>query len=112
MQWSVDVSSPAPLFAQVAECVRTAIDRGSLTAGDRLPAAREVADALDINIHTVLHAYQSLRDEGLIELRRGRGAVVLGTPSHQTFAAEVAQQARRRGLTLPQLTALLQEHFS
>lgn len=68
--------SGEPLFAQVANAVRAEIAAGGLGARDRLPAAREVAESLDINIHTVLRAYQELRDEGLIELRRGRGAVV------------------------------------
>ncbi|MBQ3358684.1 GntR family transcriptional regulator [Microbacterium sp. 22179] len=72
----VDMASGAPLFEQVAASVRADIVAGSLAPGDRLPSAREVAETLDINLHTVLHAYQRLRDEGLIDLRRGRGAVV------------------------------------
>lgn len=72
----IDTSSEESLFEQVASAVRTAIAQGETRAGDRLPSARELADSLGVNVHTVLHAYQELRNEGLIDLRRGRGAVV------------------------------------
>ncbi|RPA12889.1 GntR family transcriptional regulator [Gordonia sp. OPL2] len=74
----IDPTSRAPLFEQVAASVRGAIARGEVTSGERLPAARELSASLDINLHTVLRAYQTLRDEGVVELRRGRGAVVTG----------------------------------
>lgn len=72
----VDPDSARPLYDQVAASIRADLLAGALAPGDRLPAAREVATALQINQHTVLHAYQRLRDEGLIDLRRGRGAVI------------------------------------
>ncbi len=72
----IDAESSRPLFEQVASSVRGDILAGRLVPGDRLPSAREVAEALDINLHTVLRAYQQLRDESLIDLRRGRGAMV------------------------------------
>ena len=72
----IDPSRDVPLWEQIAASVRSAVAGGRLRAGDRLPSAREVADALDLNLHTALHAYQHLRDEGVIDLRRGRGAVV------------------------------------
>ncbi len=72
----IDPTSAEPLFAQLAGQVRSAVVGGDLTPGTRLPSARDLAASLDVNLHTVLHAYQDLRDEGLIELRRGRGAVV------------------------------------
>lgn len=72
----VDRTSADPLFAQVAAGVRTALWRDGLAPGTRLPSAKDLAATLDVNLHTVLKAYQLLRDESLIELRRGRGAVV------------------------------------
>jgi DNA-binding transcriptional regulator YhcF (GntR family) len=76
MLFRVDPSSALGLADQLAAQVRGALATGALTAGEQLPAARQVAAGLDINMHTVLRAYQALRDGGLIDLRRGRGAVV------------------------------------
>lgn len=45
--------------------------------GERLPAAKALGESLGVSLHTVLHAYQDLRHQGLIELRRGRGAGVI-----------------------------------
>jgi GntR family transcriptional regulator len=110
----IDPTSAEPLFAQLAAQVRGAVLRGELEPGTRLPGAREVAASLDVNLHTVLHAYQDLRDEGLIELRRGRGAVVAArasgdlTPVHDAVAALVAA-ARTRGLATGTTLGLVKE---
>lgn len=72
----IDPNSSVPLGDQIAAAVRGAISDGSVEPGERLPAARALADSLGVNVHTVLRGYQRLREEGLIELRRGRGAVV------------------------------------
>ncbi|GAA1239053.1 GntR family transcriptional regulator [Microbacterium phyllosphaerae] len=109
----IDADSARPLFDQVATSVRADILTGRLGPGDRLPAARELADALEINLHTVLRAYQQLRDEGLIDLRRGRGAVVaasaapLAELSHD-IAALVARAASL-GVSPTTLAALIKE---
>ncbi|TDC53773.1 GntR family transcriptional regulator [Jiangella ureilytica] len=113
----LDPASPEPLFAQLAAAVRGAIARGELTAGERLPSARELAESLGLNVHTVLHGYQRLRDEGLVELRRGRGAVV--TPSGadglarlRHALADVTAEARRLGLSAGELTELIRKEYS
>ncbi len=76
MLFRIDPTTPEPIFEQLVSQVRLAILDGTLKPGDRLPSARELAAALEVNLHTVLHAYQELRDVGLVELRRGRGATV------------------------------------
>ncbi|WP_353807541.1 GntR family transcriptional regulator [Agromyces sp. SYSU T00194] len=109
----IDPGSDVPLFAQVAASVRTQVAAGHARAGDRLPAARDVAESLGINLHTVLRAYQDLRDEGLVDLRRGRGAVL--TPAAAGLAelhddiAELAARARALGLSPDALASLVKE---
>lgn len=76
MLFRLDPSANENLAAQLARQIRSAAARGELAPGTRLPAARELAESLGVNLHTVLKAYQDVRDEGLIELRRGRGAVM------------------------------------
>jgi|SRR5690349_6766563 GntR family transcriptional regulator len=88
----VDPASPRPIFTQIAAGVRRELLEGRLRSGDRLPAAKDVARSLDVNLHTVLRAYQELRDEGLVDLRRGRGAVVTGT--QPTVLVEVGEAVR------------------
>ncbi|GAA4746106.1 GntR family transcriptional regulator [Gordonia alkaliphila] len=90
--------SDDPLFTQLADAVRAQLCAGRLAPGDRLPAAREVADALEVNVHTVLRAYQDLRDEGLVELRRGRGAVVTDAGAHlQSLNDDIAALIAKSG---------------
>jgi len=112
----VDPGSGVPIFDQLAASVRADLAAGVLSPGDRLAPAREVADALDINIHTVLRAYQALRDEGLIELRRGRGAVVTeaaALPGDLLEAVRgVAREAHTRGVGLASVLALIREEYT
>ncbi|QLE74437.1 GntR family transcriptional regulator [Streptomyces rectiverticillatus] len=81
MLFRLDHGSPVPLGDQIAASVRGAIADAAVRPGERLPAARTLADSLGVNVHTVLRGYQQLREEGLIELRRGRGAVVTADPA-------------------------------
>ncbi len=109
----VDPSSDVTLFAQIAASVRADAAAGRLREGDRLPGAREVADALGVNLHTVLRAYQDLRDEGLVDMRRGRGAVV--TDAATRLAAlrgdvvALVRRARAAGLSPDALASLVKE---
>ncbi|QNG18957.1 GntR family transcriptional regulator [Rhodococcus triatomae] len=108
----VDHGSGTPLSDQIAAGIRGAFLRREIGPGDRLPAARALAQSIDVNLHTVLRAYAALRDEGLIDLRRGRGAVVRpdSAPQH-TRAVEAARtfvaEARRLGLDTDQMLDLV-----
>ncbi len=110
---TIDAESATPLFEQVSASVRSDIVAGRLVPGDRLPAAKEIAAALEINVHTVLRAYQQLRDEGLVDLRRGRGAVVTAAalPLVELHGDIIALVRRAAELGLPQstLAALVKE---
>ncbi|MFF2808796.1 GntR family transcriptional regulator [Streptomyces sp. NPDC058000] len=104
MLFRVDPGSSVPLGDQIAASVRGAIADGSVRAGERLPAARALAASLGVNVHTVLRGYQRLKEEGLIELRRGRGAVVTGAAAPaRARVGEAAErliaEARHLGLT-------------
>lgn len=117
MLFRIDPSAGEPLFAQLASQVRLAVARGDLAVGERLPSARNLAASLDLNVHTVLRAYQDLRDDGLVDLRRGRGAVVTeraGADFATLREAVAAVAAESRALDLsPETTlALLKEALS
>lgn len=109
----VDPASDAALYDQIASSVREDIAAARLAPGDRLPAAREVAAALEVNLHTVLKAYQALRDEGLVEMRRGRGAVVSGMGDAVAAlgdeASALVARARELGVGVDALVAVVRQ---
>jgi GntR family transcriptional regulator len=111
----IDPSSGESLFDQLAAAVRAEVGRGVLRPGDRLPAARDLAASLDINVHTVLRAYQELRDEGLVDLRRGRGAIVtdLAAPPVELLDAvrSLTAEAHRLGVAPATLVAMIREAY-
>ncbi len=115
MLLSVDTASAVPLFEQLAVGIRSEVMAGGLAAGERLPAARDLADSLEINIHTVLRAYQVLRDEGFIELRRGRGAIVtVRSHDYEQLAADIARvvaEAKRLDITAGALSAMIRKAY-
>lgn len=109
----IDPQATEPIYAQLVREVRRAVSAGEVRVGERLPPARELARSLDINMHTVLRAYAELRDEGVIELRRGRGAVVLQAPRRpeEVSAAvrELVALARHHDIPLTDLHRALDD---
>jgi GntR family transcriptional regulator len=75
----LDPHSAMPVYAQLTRQVRSAVLRGALAPGDRLPAAREVVSALAINPNTVLKAYSQLEHEGVVTSRAGQGTFIAVT---------------------------------
>jgi GntR family transcriptional regulator len=87
----VDRSEGVALHDQVAAEIRHAIAVGEASPGERLPPAKDLAAVLSVNTNTVLRALRILRDEGLLEFRRGRGVTVAGSV-HQGAVIEKARE--------------------
>ena len=110
-QVKVDRTDPTPLHEQVAAHIRRSIAEGDARAGDRLPPARDIAAVLDVNIDTVLRALRQLREEGLLEFRRGLGVRVAGTPEQGLVlskARELLALARRHGYKRDELIEIIE----
>jgi GntR family transcriptional regulator len=106
----VDRAEPTTLHEQVAAAIRRAIADGEAAPGDRIPQARDLATVLGVNRNTVLRALRLLRDEGLLELGRGRAIRVTGGPDHGAVVSktkELIEFSRHRGYRRDELIALL-----
>lgn len=69
-------SSGVPVYLQLMEQIRHAVETGALRVGDQLPTIRKVASDLVVNPNTVARAYRELEHEGILELRHGSGAFI------------------------------------
>jgi GntR family transcriptional regulator len=69
-------SSGIPLYLQLMEQVKHAVETGALREGDQLPTIRRVAEDLIMNPNTVVRAYRELEHEGVLELKHGSGAFI------------------------------------
>jgi GntR family transcriptional regulator len=106
----VDRDEPTELYEQVAGEIRRAIADGEAKPGERLPPARDLAAVLGVNTNTVLRALRMLRDEGLLEFRRGRGITVSGTPERGAVverARDLVRYARRHGYQLDEVLEIV-----
>jgi|SRR6188768_4596425 len=107
----IDGESTEPLADQIAAQLRRQIVEGVVAPGERLPAARELAAALGVNMHTVLRAYDVIRAAGFIELRRGRGAIVLGdvrdTQAIYADAKALVRKAAGLGIDTTELATII-----
>ena len=103
---------PLDLHEQVAAEIRRAIADGEARPGERLPPARDLAAVLGVNANTILRALRALRDEGLLEFRRGRGITVSGEPERGALvvrARELVRFARQHGYKPDELIRIIEE---
>ena len=107
----IDRSDPTPLHDQVAAQIRRAIADGEAKPGERLPPARDLAAVMAVNTNTVLRALRALREEDLLEFRRGLGVRVSGTPQRGAVIArarELVSFARQQGYRPEELISIIQ----
>jgi GntR family transcriptional regulator len=108
----IDRADAALLHDQVAADIRQAIAEGEAKPGERLPPAHDLAAVLGVNTNTVLRALRLLRDEGLLEFRRGRGVTVAGGARPKGIvpvkAQELVRVAREQGFRREDLLRLIE----
>lgn len=120
MLLTINPNDPRPIYLQIAAEIKALIHRGELTPGEELPSVRELADSLGINLHTVRHAYERLRDQGVIYLRLGQRARVAPPrerPSDRDAAetvltarlSELITEAYHLGVSPAEFRALVEE---
>jgi DNA-binding GntR family transcriptional regulator len=112
MLGQIDRRDPTDLFEQVAGEIRRAIADGEAKPGERLPPSKDLAAVLGVNTNTVLRALRLLRDEGLLEFRRGRGISVAGTPERGAVvqrARDLVDFARQQGYRTEELIEIIEQ---
>ena len=100
MQVELRRDDPRPIYRQIADEIQRAVSVGVTKPGESLPAARVLAKELKLNANTVHHAYRTLAQEGIIEMRRGLGAFVASSPPRDSRVrpAIIARQIAERAL--------------
>jgi GntR family transcriptional regulator len=76
MVFRLNPSSGIPIYLQLMEQVKHAIETGAMRPGEQLPTIRKLAEDLVMNPNTVARAYRELEHEGVVELRHGSGAFI------------------------------------
>jgi DNA-binding transcriptional regulator YhcF (GntR family) len=109
---NVNRDEPTDLHEQVAAEIRRAIADGEANPGERLPPARDLAAVLGVNTNTVLRALRQLREEGLLEFRRGRGITVTGSADRGAVIARakvLVRFARDHGYRVDELIEIIHD---
>jgi GntR family transcriptional regulator len=76
MSITVDISSAVPVFEQLVQQIRAAVQAGALRPGTALPTIRQLASDLQLNPNTVARAYKVLERDGVIETRGRSGSFI------------------------------------
>src|SRR5438270_8648836 len=111
-------SSGVPIYLQLMEQVKHAIETGALRPGEQLPGIRPLAEELVINVNTVAKAYRELEHEGIVELRHGSGAFVSENsrarklahvlPSATTLVGSTVARLRAQGMSDEEIRRLVE----
>jgi GntR family transcriptional regulator len=119
LPFSVTLRPGEPVAEQVVYAVTRAVVTGQLRPGDPFPSVRALSFELKINPNTAHRIVAALTDDGLLAVRPGIGTVVNAPPGADDRAAlpddeieRLVVEARRAGLTLQQVIALVREHWA
>lgn len=117
----VNPRSGVPIYLQLVQGVRHALELGALRPGDRLPTVRDLAVELTIAPNTIVRAYAELQRQGLVEARAGVGTVVRADSAPSVASGQrealfgrlkaLARDAASLGVTREELDALWREQL-
>ena len=118
----IESSSGVPIMRQIADQIRSHAAGGTIAPGDRLPSVRQLAKSLAVNPNTILHVYERLASEGLLERRQGDGTFVADTlprgrakAQREILALEIDRLTHRAadlGIPADEVHVLLDESFA
>src|SRR2546421_11919026 len=106
-----------PIYLQLMEQVKHAIETGALRPGEQLPGIRPLAEELVVNPNTVAKAYRELEHAGVIELRHGAGAFVAAAKGRkpaekvrlaQPIVTSAIEKLRAKGLSDEEIRRLFE----
>lgn len=109
-----------PIYRQLRDRVAGLILSGDFTEEEAIPSVRQVSAQYQINHLTVAKAYQTLVDEGVLEMRRGRGMFVLNGARKRLLRDERSKfedeelpefvaRAKQLGIPLDELQVLIEK---
>jgi GntR family transcriptional regulator len=117
----IESSSGVPILRQIADQIRSHCAAGGLAPGDRLPSVRQLAKELAVNPNTILHVYERLTSEGLLERRQGDGTYVSNNlprgrarAQREVLVSEIDRLTHRAadlGVSAEEVHKLLDESF-
>lgn len=100
--FSIDPNDELPVGLQLSWRLRALIRTGELTAGERLPSFRRLAEWAGVNVGTVRAVYEGLEREGLVVTRHGQGTFVAegveAAPQLEEIASEALRRAEEAGI--------------
>ena len=76
MKIVIDIDHPEPLFSQLIEQIKQAVQSGQLSPGDPLPSIRQLANDLEMNSKTVAKAYRLLERDSVVQTKGYRGTFI------------------------------------
>ena len=109
MIFKLNPQAGQPLYLQLMQQIRHAVETGVLRSGDQLPGIRTLAEEIVVSHTTVAKAYSELAHEGLLEIRHGSGAFIAARSRGKSQSERVRlAQERVRAV----VEALQKERFS
>jgi GntR family transcriptional regulator len=117
MNLRINFSSGVPIYLQLMEQIKHAVETGAIRAGEQLPTIRAVAEELTMNPNTVARTYRELEGEGVVEVRHGSGVFVAGPRNSSAKSneirktGEVLRTAMEKGMALGLKEAELRRVF-